>query len=243
MQQEDEGDNNKNRAYPAIDKRVSESYVKASTAQLRSKLSDPYVKAFRWASDRIGKQGIVCFVTNNGFIDQKAFDGMRKHLYSDFDTILHFDLKGNARTYGERRQREGGNVFDDQIRVGVGISLFIRYEKRQGKRLQMYRVDDYMRSAAKKDLLKKFGSMGGTPLTTITPDVKNNWLTEGEEADFEDMLALSPRGPKASPSKSIFRVFSLGVYYRTRRDSVRRFVSKSSTESFDLLGRLRRTIT
>ena len=84
------------------------------------------MKAILWASKRIGKEGVVAFVTNNGFLDGIAFDGMRKHLAQDFSKIYHIDLKGNARTSGERRRKEGGNVFDDQIRVGVGISFFIK---------------------------------------------------------------------------------------------------------------------
>ena len=90
--QVDENDNNKNRKYKrtdrkGIDDRVSDTYAKGSRASLLSKLSDPYVKAIRWASDRIGDEGIVAFVTNNSFLDKKAFDSMRKHLSKDFGSI------------------------------------------------------------------------------------------------------------------------------------------------------------
>ena len=124
--QANENDNNKNRKYLAMDKRIEETYVHDSTAQLKSKLYDPYVKAFSWASERIGEEGVVAFVTNNGFLGGTAFDGMRKHLAQDFTKIYHIDFKGNARTTGERRRKEGGNVFDDQIRVGVGITFLIK---------------------------------------------------------------------------------------------------------------------
>ncbi len=218
MQQPDENENNKNRDYPAIDKRVSETYTTSSTAQLRSKLHDPYVRAIRWASDRIGEHGIVCFVTNNGFIDQRAFDGMRKHLQLDFDTIMHLDLKGNARTSGERRRREGGNVFDNQIRVGVGISLFVRNRGTKNTGISMHRVGDYIRSSAKKTILETYGSMANTPKTRINPNSKNNWLTEGEEEDFEDLLAVGRKGSnKDEPGAPLFRAFGLGV--NTARDT------------------------
>ena len=124
--QVNENDNNKNRKYPTMDARVAETYAKASAATNKKALTDPYVKAIRWASDRIGDEGVVAFVTNNGFLDAVAFDGMRKHLEQDFTKIYHVDLKGNARTTGERRRKEGGNIFDDQIRVGIGISFFVR---------------------------------------------------------------------------------------------------------------------
>ena len=121
-----ENDNNKNRKYKTMDTLLRETYSRDSKATNKNALSDPYVKAILWASKRIGEEGVVAFVTNNGFLDGIAFDGMRKHLIQDFTKIYHIDLKGNARTSGERRRKEGGNVFDDQIRVGVGISFFIK---------------------------------------------------------------------------------------------------------------------
>jgi len=123
--QQNENDNNKNRKYPIVDLRISESYAKDSSASNKNALSDMYVKFFRWASDRLGQRdGILCFVSNNGFLNGVAFDGFRKHLAKDFSGIYHFDFKGNARTTGERRRREGGNIFSDQIRVGIGIVVF-----------------------------------------------------------------------------------------------------------------------
>ncbi len=109
------------------------------------------MKAILWASKRIGKEGVVAFVTNNGFLDGIAFDGMRKHLAQDFTKIYHIDLKGNARTSGERRRKEGGNVFDDQIRVGVGISFFIKKAEATSGAAKVwnYTVDDYLKAREK----------------------------------------------------------------------------------------------
>ena len=97
MGQVNENDNNKNRKYKTMDGRVKDTYAVDSKATLKNKLSDPYVKAIRWASDRIGEEGIVAFVTNNSFLDSVAFDGMRKHLADDFDAIYILDLGGNVR--------------------------------------------------------------------------------------------------------------------------------------------------
>ena len=117
--QKNENDNNKNRIYPVIDQRIRETYVKDSKATNRNALSDAYVKFFRWATDRLqGRDGIVCFVSNNGFLDGIAFDGIRKQLEEEFTHIYHLDLGGNARKHG------GGNVFG--IRVGVGITMLVR---------------------------------------------------------------------------------------------------------------------
>ena len=112
--QVNENDNNKNRKYETMDNLIAKTYAKDSKATLRSQLYDPYVKAIRWALDRIGAEGVVAFVTNNSFIEGLAFDGMRKHLAEDCDAIYVLDLGGNA--------RKGLKVFDANvfgIRVGV----------------------------------------------------------------------------------------------------------------------------
>lgn len=122
----DENDNNKNRKYPELDRRVSVTYGEASKATLLRKLSDPYVKAIRHASDRIGESGIVCFVNNNSFVTEKTFDGMRKELGKDFDLIYVLDLGGNVRK-NPKLSGTTHNVFG--IQVGVSINLFVRKPK------------------------------------------------------------------------------------------------------------------
>ena len=160
--QVNENDNNKNRKYATMDARVRETYSQDSKATNKNALSDPYVKAVRWASDRIGDGGVVAFVTNNGFLDGIAFDGMRKHLADDFTKIYHIDLKGNARTSGERRRQEGGNVFDDQIRVGVGISFFIKKAEPKSEATEKFGSILLMTISKlrdKKEILTRFGEL------------------------------------------------------------------------------------
>ena len=118
--QVNENDNNKNRQYETMDMRVAKTYAKDSKATLKNKLSDPYVKAIRWASDRIGEEGVVAFVTNNGFLDGVAFDGMRKHLVGDFDVIYVLDLSGNV-CKNPKLSGTTHNVFG--IQVGVSINF------------------------------------------------------------------------------------------------------------------------
>lgn len=124
-----ENDNNKNRKYKVMDKRVAETYAKASRATNKNALSDPYVKAIRWASDRIiqNGQGIVALVTNNSFVDNLAFDGMRQHLEKDFDRIYVLDLGGNVRK-NPKLSGTTHNVFG--IQVGVSINIFVRKRRR-----------------------------------------------------------------------------------------------------------------
>ena len=219
--QVNENDNNRNRKYETMDARVRETYSQDSKATNRNALADPYVKAIRWASDRIGDEGVVALVTNNGFLDGVAFDGMRKHLEQDFTKIYHIDLKGNARTSGERRRKEGGNVFDDQIRVGVGISFFIKKAKAESlAEVWIYSIDDYFTARDKQSALTQFGDYTKVPIKRAIIDAKHSWLTEGHHAEFETFVPLGSKETKAGKDKAvevIFRTFSNGV--KTNRDA------------------------
>ena len=220
--QVNENDNNKNRKYPTMDARVKETYAKDSTATNKKALTDPYVKAIRWASDRIGDEGVVAFVTNNGFLDAMAFDGMRKHLERDFTKIYHVDLKGNARTAGERRRKEGGNIFNDQIRVGVGISFFIRKAdaKPEGTGVWIYSIDDYLKARDKQEILTQFGDYTNVPMKQVVVDAKHTWLTEGLHTEFETFIPIGAKEAKAAKGEAadvIFKIFSSGV--ATSRDA------------------------
>src|SRR5579863_5470662 len=134
--QKSDNDNNKNRPYQVIDKRINQTYSKDSKATLNNKLYDAYVKFFRWAVDRLqGRDGVVCFVSNNSFIDQIAFDGMRKHMLQDFTQIYHLDLHGNVRK-NPKLSGTTHNVFG--IQVGVGITIAIRSSRHIERRLLYY---------------------------------------------------------------------------------------------------------
>ena len=222
MGQINENDNNKNRKYETMDTLVRETYSQDSKAINKRPLSDPYVKAIRWASERIGEEGVVAFVTNNGFLDGIAFDGMRKHLAQDFTKIYHIDLKGNARTSGERRRKEGGNVFDDQIRVGVGISFFIKKAKSTSEQAEVwiYSVGDYLKAREKQKLLTEFGDYTNFPMKQVTVDAKHTWLTEGLFNDFETFLPMgseTSKKIKGHAEGTLFKTYSLGVV--TNRDA------------------------
>lgn len=218
--QVNENDNNKNREYPVIDDRVKTTYAQDSKATNKNALSDPYVKAFRWASDRIGNEGIVAFVTNNNFIDGIAFDGVRKHLENDFTKIYHFNLKGNARTSGERRRQEGGNVFFDAIRVSVGISLFIKKKEKEANHIYTYSINDYLKAQKKNDCLDNSKSYTNIGFNICKPDANHTWLTKGMEGSFQTLMPLGTREEKRSKSENIQTIFDLysnGV--KTNRDA------------------------
>ncbi len=214
--QQNENDNNKNRKYPVVDARIRETYTKDSKATNKNALNDAYVKFFRWASDRLaGQDGIVCFVTNNSFVEQIAFDGMRKHLLQDFTQIYHLDLHGNVRK-NPKLSGTTHNVFG--IQVGVGITIAIR-KAGADTFLKYHRVAENLTRLSKTATLTAWRSLTGVPWNDLQPNIKNAWLTEGLQADFEDFLPIGSKETKTQKSlevKAIFKNYSGGV--KTNRD-------------------------
>jgi predicted helicase len=188
MGQVNENDQNKNRKYKHWDNRIKDTYTKDSKATLRNKLSDPYVKAFRWASDRIRNGGIIAYVTNNSYIDQIAFDGMRQHLTSDFSKLYILDLGGNVRQ-NPKLSGTTHNVFG--IQVGVSISLLIKKPEYKGKAKLMYaRMPEDWKRGQKYTQLDDWKNVEGLKWKHLKPDEKNTWLTQGQRADFQDNMPL-----------------------------------------------------
>ena len=224
-----ENDNNKNRDYPVVNRRIRDTYVRDSKATLMNQLYDAYVKFWRWAVDRLqGGPGIVCYVSNNSFIDGHAFDGMRRHLQADFDTIYHLDLSGNARTSGERRRQEGGNVFHDQIRVGVGITVAIRGQERSGKQISYYRVPNYSKSQAKLEFLahqadqyRMMDADDSIAWQRLKPNAKHTWLVSEHAIEFESFMPIGSKADKRlkpEDATTVFHQYSGGV--KSNRDMV-----------------------
>jgi predicted helicase len=219
--QVNENDNNKNRKYPVMDKRVQETYVKVSTATYRADLNDPYVKAFRYASDKIiaNGEGIVCMVTNNGFLDGIAFDGMRKHLMQDFSTVRIIDLKGNIR---KDSMRDGIPLGEEHTVFGlgamVGISIALCEKKRDSQDHNIEYWDTHFRSKRieKFSELEKARTWFGLPSRMLQPNAKNVWLTEGMAEDWDSLMSLGSKEGKSGKALSLFTIYSLGIL--TNRD-------------------------
>ena len=211
--QQNENDNNKNRKYPLVDGRIKDTYGKDSKATLTTKLYDAYVKFFRWATDRLeGRDGIVCYVTNNGYLNGVAFDGFRKHLAQDFTQLYVLDLGGDMRRKG------GGNVFG--IRVGVSIIIAVRRANTE-RSIKYFHVPDAWNKSDKLTFLTNKQSANHIDWETLQPDVKQAWLNEGIEADFDTFLPIATKAAKSSKNidvEAIFKTYSLGV--STNRDDI-----------------------
>ncbi len=210
--QRSENENNKNRRYDeptGVDTRVRSTYARDSRATLNTKLYDPYVKFYRWATDRLAdRDGIVCFVSNNSFVDQIAFDGMRQHLERDFTAIYHLDLHGNVRK-NPKLSGTTHNVFG--IQVGVGITLLVRNRANVGAihesplhaRIYYHRVPENWRRDEKLAYLVQRQSTDGLEWKRLTPDAKHNWLTEGMQADFASFLPMGTKEAKTAYRKRV----------------------------------------
>ena len=214
-----ENDNNKNRKYDVIDGRISQTYARDSSASNRNALSDAYVKFFRWAIDRLGpRDGIVCFISNNNFIDQHAFDGMRKHLSQDFTTIYHVDLNGNVR----RNPKLSGtthNVFG--IQTGVGITVAAVLRQRRKHRLFYHRVPETWRKEEKLAWLGDRCAISGVEWREVSPDAEYNWIVPEATPEYSRFVRLASQAVKSGvlgDDSAVFASFSIGV--KTNRDDV-----------------------
>ncbi|MFO0640726.1 MAG: type ISP restriction/modification enzyme [Polyangiaceae bacterium] len=229
--QDSENDNNANVEYPQLDARIAETYAARSAAKLSKGLYDSYVRAIRWASDRVGKSGIVGFVTNAGFVEAPTFDGLRKCVADEFSSLYVFHLRGNARTSGERRRKEAGNAFGEGSRAPVAVSVLVKNPgAKVPGRIYLRDVGDYLTRDQKLEAVATFGSVAGITdangWTAVSPDAHGDWLKQRDDG----FQAFMPTGIKDKDDKSarIFSMFSLGVV--TNRDA---WASNPSRASLD----------
>ncbi|OLY45799.1 putative helicase [Bartonella apis] len=210
--QESANDDAANQQYPEIDRRIAETYI-ASTLTKGGKHSsyDSYIRAIRWASDYIGNCGIIGFVTNAGFIQSASADGMRKCLADEFSNIYIFHLRGNARTSGTLRQKEGGNIFGVGSRAPVAISLLVKnpFATQKGQ-IFFYDIGDYLDITQKLEKIKKLKSIAGLKdkWEKIIPDNYHDWLNQ-RDGCFRNFPAMGDK--KNEQRLTIFKLYSSGV--------------------------------
>ena len=214
--QKNENDNNKNRKYPTMDKRVRETYSRDSAAASKKALGDLYVKAIRWASDRIGEAGIIAFVTNHSFLEGISFDGMRKHLAADFDALYVVDLGGNVR----QGQPGDANVFG--IQCGVCITLFVKRKQATPKSPRLlYNGETRLQNKSRTfEFLEKCQHVGNVTWQQIQPDARHTWITSGLHSEFGTFVPIGIKKARKETDASvpaIFHKFGLGL--QTARDA------------------------
>jgi predicted helicase len=213
--QKSENDNNQNQKYPQLDDKIRTTYADASTATNKNSLYDSYVRAIRWATDRIGNKGIIGFVSNGSYIDGNAMDGLRKCFANEFTDIYVFNCRGNQRTSGELSRKEGGKIFGSGSRAPIAITIFIKNPKKTGMpaTIHYYDIGDYKTREEKLAILRQFKSIENVPWQIITPNAKNDWINQRRE-DFDTLLLL---GDKDGNETTAFDLFSRGL--ETARDA------------------------
>jgi len=220
-----ENDNNKNREYPGIDKRIKDTYIHESTAQAKQKGFDMYARFFRWASDRLDENGVLALITNRSFVESRTFDGFRKTVTQEFSDIYVVDLGGDVRA-NPKLSGTKHNVFG--IQTGVAISFFIKKsnslsrmrERARERAARVYYVRrPEMETAEEKLSFLANNTARSLSFDEVQPDKAHNWINLTNN-DFDSLLPLASKDTKAAitagKERAIFKLYSLGV--NTNRD-------------------------
>ncbi|WRA38412.1 DEAD/DEAH box helicase [Helicobacter pylori] len=223
-----ENDNNQNLIHPKLEKLVYEKYGKNSTAKVGKTTRDALIQSIRMASDLLKDKGVLGFVVNGSFIDSKSADGFRKCVAQEFAHLYVLNLRGNARTSGEERKKEGDGIFDSGSRVTVAIIFFVKDTSVPNNTIFYYEVEDYLKREAKLNLLAGFENLESVPFKEITPNDKGDWINQRNDG-FEKLIPLK-RNEKLKILDTIFDLNSGGVV--TGRDPwVYNFSQKILTQS------------
>ena len=212
-------DNNANVTYPILDESIRQTYALHSTATNKNGLYDSYIRAIRWASNRIEDSGVIGFVSNAGFIESNTADGLRKCLADEFSSIYIFHLRGNQRTSGELSRQEGGKIFGGGSRTPIAISILVKNPSAtEHGQIFMHDIGDYLSKDEKLAKIVAFKSLQGIAKANewmpITPDKHNDWVGQRDDS-FSEFISLGDKKDKSSVT--VFDNYSSGI--KTNRDA------------------------
>ena len=221
--QKSANDDAQNQKYPDLDARVERYYAQGSSASSVKALYDSYIKAFRWATDRIDPKngGIIGFITNGSWIDSNGMDGFRKSLEKEFSKIFVFNLRGNQRTSGELSRKEGGKIFGSGSRTPVAITILVKQPEKNVKFgdkavIKYYDIGDYLTREQKLKIIKDAESMTHLEMKILHPNEHGDWINQRNES-FGKWTSVEPEKKFDEKSKSWFVTNSLGI--ATGRDA------------------------
>lgn len=209
-------DNAQNLSYPVLDKRIADTYADKTKATNKNSLYDSYIKAFRWASDRIADNpdgGIVAFISNGAWLDGNAQDGFRACLESEFSDIYVLNLRGNQRTSGELSRKEGGKIFGGGSRTPISITFLVKNPAKAGQKatIHYHDIGDYLTREQKLDLVKKFKSVRGRSIDwqIIEPTDRHDWINQRDGA-FDSLILIGDKS-KQSENCFFYPVYARGI--------------------------------
>ena len=231
-------DNAQNQSYKRLDGRIAETYVAGLTGNtLKQSLYDAYIKAFRWSTDRLDKVhgGIICFVSNGSWLDGNATAGFRKCIEKEFSSVYVFNLRGNARSQGELRRKEAGNVFGSGSRTPIAITVLVKNPEKSNERatIHYHDIGDYLSQKEKQAIVEKFGSVAspGMKWRTLHPNEHGDWINQRNDI-FNSFFLLGNKDQKNDDT--VFNLYSTGVI--SHRDAwVYNFSHAGLTESMKRL--------
>ncbi len=204
-----QNDNNQNLSHPKLEKRVYEKYGKNSTAQnVGATTRDTLIQSIYMASDLLKDKGVLGFVVNGGFIDSKSGDGFRKCVAQEFAHLYVLNLRGNARTSGEERKKEGDGIFDSGSRATIAIIFFVKDTSVRDSAIHYYDIGDYLKREEKLNRLANFTDLDAIKFDTIIPNAKGDWINQRDDA-FEKLIPLKRDKKRQNPS--VFDINSGGV--------------------------------
>lgn len=208
--QKSANDLNANLKYPSLDKRIAKTYAAKSTATNKNSLYDSYLRAFRWATDRIGDQGVVAFVSNGGWIDGNTGDGVRLSMAEDFTDLYVFNLRGNMRSADWRA--EGGQIFGSGSQTTIAVFIGVKDPKKADFTLRYTQTPD---GSSRDEKLKivETSTVNGVDWQPIIPNKEGDWLNQRSD-EFATWPVI---GEKKGNSTTFFSVFSAGL--QTNRDA------------------------
>lgn len=208
--QESANDNNANQHYPSLDAKIEATYAARSTGTNKNSLYDSYLRAIRWASDRVGEAGVIGFVTNGGFIDGNTADGVRLTLAEEFSHLYVYNLRGNARTSGELRRKEKGNVFDSGGRTTIAVVFLVKDPAHEGSAVLHYRdIGDYLSREDKLRIVEE-SQIDTLEWEIITPNAQGDWINQ-RDPNYESWQSI---GEGRAP---VFASYTAGL--QTNRDA------------------------
>ena len=181
-------ENNANLSYPKLEESIRQSYVKYSKTTNKNSLYDSYLQAFRWATDRLKNKGVISFVSNGQFIDSRSAEGVRKCLYNEFNYLYIFNLRGDARTSGEQRRKEAGNVFGSGSRTPIAISILVK-DGSENHEIHYHDIGDYLSREEKLQILQKSRSIKVLDWSTVIPDKNSDWINQRDE-NYDKYMSL-----------------------------------------------------
>ncbi len=203
-----QNDNNQNLSHPKLEKKVTETYGKNSTSSAVGKTTrDTLIQSFRMASDVLKDRGVLGFVVNGSFIDSKSADRFRKCVAQEFAHLYVLNLRGDARTSGEKRKKEGDGIFDSGSRATIAIVFFVKDTSVKNGAIHYYDIGDYLKREEKLNKLAQFENLDFVPFSMITPNAKGDWINQRDDA-FEKLIPLKR---DKNQDNSLFDINSLGV--------------------------------